>query len=63
VLVFATGEQAEAFLQAVGQSADAQYVDGRRVADHLGITLPPDEWKVHNRKLIMPNRRLAALVK
>jgi len=60
VLVFGNDAQAAAFVQAVGQDSAMQFIDGRRVADHLGIALPPDTWKT-NRRFVAPDRRLAAL--
>lgn len=56
VLVFNTVEQAEAFMCAAGQDISMQVVDGRAVADKLGIELPKTEWKP---KASNPNGRFA----
>jgi hypothetical protein len=58
VLVFDTPAQAEAFARAIGESADQQYIDGRKACDALKIEIPAAEWAP---KKARPNPRLAAM--
>ena len=60
VLVFATPAQACEFAKAIGQPEHQQYMDGRKVADFLGIEIPKDVWKP-KKSFMKPNKRLAAL--
>lgn len=60
VMVFSSPEQTQAFLTAVGQSVEQQYVDGRRICDRLGIAIPADVWDAKQRATT-PDKRLAAL--
>ena len=61
-VVFESGEQASAFLQAVGLDGDGDlFIDGRELADVFGVELP--EANVNFKRQFGPDKKLAKLAK